>query len=264
MMIDLSFTKDEEWITERKKIWNKWSPRLEKTLTPQQLSVVEKYFMTGQESAEYKLSDGALLDYFPLQTAEGWDYVFENYIVKESEYRDFLNESLQDRSDIELFPHKVSSELERWDYFFGEEFEPVIKSRVPVGREQKVIELELDPFDIFRRIAPGITGFLEKGLSGDWPKWVERQDYFWSLWQYVDDNCFDEEDDYTTRGDVAHYCRRLMNSVVSIDKDEDYEDLCGTRSKFISMMEKKIDSMYEALCPKLRKLWDEVKAKKDS
>ncbi|NRA24850.1 MAG: hypothetical protein HRU08_10340, partial [Oleispira sp.] len=150
MNIDLSFTKDADWKNQRENVWIQWSASLKTSLTKKDFSIVKHFFMTGEERPEYKLSDGALLDYFPLQSQQGWNYVFENMIVNPREYRDFFNESLQDRSDVDLFPHKAPYELARWDYFLGETFESTITSRVPIAGEK--VTLELDPHDVFCRI----------------------------------------------------------------------------------------------------------------
>jgi len=215
--------------------------------------------MTGEERPEYKLSDGALLDYFPLQSQQGWNYVFENMIVNPREYRDFFNESLQDRSDVDLFPHKAPYELARWDYFLGETFESTITSRVPIAGEK--VTLELDPHDVFCRIAPGFTGFLQKGSGGDWPKWIQRADYFWSLWPLITDDCFDAEED-SKMADSVYFANRLMEQTVNLKIRKQYDDPNQTRPKFLKMMEEKLDELYPQLCPKLQALWDETKAKK--
>ncbi|MGB2105303.1 MAG: hypothetical protein ACPHXV_04770 [Glaciecola sp.] len=258
MSIDLSFIKDPEWKIQRESIWNQWSASLKNSLTKKDFSIVEHFFMTGEESPEYKLSDGALLDYFPLQSKQGWNYVFEHMVVNPGEYRDFFNESLQDRSDVDLFPHKAPYELARWDYFLGETFEPTITSRVPIAGEK--VTLELDPYDVFCRIAPGFTGFLEyDNKSGEWPKWIQRQDYFWSLWPVFIDEDFSSESREVTKS--LRFISRLLK-FVSGEKVYEYDDPNQTRPKFLRMMEEKLDELYPQLCPKLQELWDETKAKK--
>lgn len=257
MSIDLSFTKDPEWIKQRDISWETWARDFKGDFNKKEIADMKQYFMTGIVGDSYG-DDSGKLHYFPLQTPEGWDYVFQNIITNnESSFKYELNLVFQEGDSASfLTPY----ELAKWDYFLGETFEPTITSRVPIAGEKVV--LELDPFDVFCRIAPGITGFLERGDSGDWPKWIQRADYFWSLWLFVTDDCFDEEDDFTTKGDAAHYTRRLINSIICIDKDQEYDDPNQTRPKFLKIMEEKLDELYPQLCPKLQALWDETKAKK--
>lgn len=255
MTIDLSFTRDSEWIKERERLWEPRGKSLSSDFTPQQVADIKQYFMTGTPGDSYK-EDAGKLGYFPLQTPEGWDYVLEHVFQESKSFEDSVRLAYQDRSDV---AHLAPQELERWDYFFSEEFEPVIRSRVPVGKEQKVIELDLDPYDIFCRISAGVMGFIEKGKGGEWPKWIEKQSYYWSLFPYISDSSFNEEDN-TPEGDSVYYVRRLLKNYHRINVKKPYEDPNKTRPKFLKMMEEKMDEMYSQLCPKVQQLWDEAKA----
>ena len=260
MNIDLSFTKDADWKNQRENVWIQWSASLKTSLTKKDFSIVKHFFMTGEERPEYKLSDGALLDYFPLQSQQGWNYVFENMIVNPREYRDFFNESLQDRSDVDLFPHKAPYELARWDYFLGETFESTITSRVPIAGEK--VTLELDPHDVFCRIIVEIVVFIERGSGGDNPKWLQRIDYFWSLFPLLSDDCFIDKGRRSKSTKSIVLLKYVLPHIVKLQPEVDFDDPNQTRPKFLKMMEEKLDELYPQLCPKLQALWDETKAKK--
>lgn len=255
MSIDLSFTKDPEWIKQREVLWEPRGKDLKSNFSKKEIADIKQYFMTGIVGNTYQ-EDAGKLGYFPVQSPEGWDYVLENMIGKPEFFRSSINQTFQDRSDV-LF--MAPYELAKWDYFLGETFESTITSRVPIAGEK--VTLELDPHDVFCRIAPGITGFLQKGSGGDWPKWIQRADYFWSLWPLITDDCFDAEED-SKMADSVYFANRLMEQTVNLKIRKQYDDPNQTRPKFLKMMEEKLDELYPQLCPKLQALWDETKAKK--
>lgn len=259
MSIDLSFTKDPEWVKQREVLWELWREEIKSLSTKKELNEYRHYFMTGEELPNVDISDEALFDSFPLQKSDGLNYVLQHLAKNPDDFQRLFTETLQDRSDHKLFPHRAPYELARWDYFLGETFEPTITSRVPIAGEKVV--LELDPYDVFCRIAPGFTGFLQKGSGGDWPKWIQRADYFWSLWPLITDDCFSAEED-SKMADSVYFANRLMEQTVKLKVRKQYDDPNQTRPKFLKMMEEKLDELYPQLCPKLQVLWNETKAKK--
>ena len=258
MSIDLGFTKDPEWIKQREVLWELWREEIKSLSTKKELNEYRHYFMTGEELPNVDMSDEALFDSFPLQEADGWDYVLQHLANNFDDFKRLFTETLHDRSDHKLFPHRAPYELARWDYFLGETFEPTITSRVPIAGEK--VTLELDPHDVFCRIAPGFTGFLEyDNASVEWPKWIQRADYFWSLWPVFSDEDFFSES--RTVAKSLRFISRLLK-FISGEKVYEFDDPNQTRPKFLKMMEEKLDELYPQLCPKLQALWDETKAKK--
>lgn len=256
--IDLSFTSDPQWISEREKVWDVWHIGLEKEMNADQLAKYKHYFFSGEVLDGAYISDEGLFESFPLQNEAGWNYVL-SYLMKDaSEFNYLIKETFQDRSDEEIFPHRAPNELARWEYFLVDSFELLVKSKVPI-RQAGICEIELDPYDTFCRISTGILGFLERGKGGDWPKWVRKQDYYWSIFPYIDDTCFSAKE-FTDKSDAAYFLKRLFDNFVSLKIKTDYIDQNNTRPKFFKMMEEKMDGMYSQLCPKVQQLWDEAKA----
>jgi hypothetical protein len=261
MNIDLSFTKDPEWMEQREVLWELWREEIKSLSNKKELDEYRHYFMTGEALPNVDMSDEALFNSFPLQKTDGWDYVLQHLAKNRDDFKRLFTETLQDRSSHKLFPHRAPYELARWDYFLGETFVPTIISRVPIASEK--VTLELDPYDVFCRIAPSFTGFLQKGSGGDWPKWIQRADYFWSLWPLITNACFSAEED-SKMADSVYFATKLMEQIIKLKIRKEYDDPNQTRPKFLKMMEAKLDELYPQLCPKLQLLWDQAKAKKSA
>jgi hypothetical protein len=259
MNIDLSFTQDEKWIEERELHWLPVAKFLKGNFRKIEIANIKKYFMAGLTTETYT-NDSGKFSYFPLQTPVGWDYVLQNKIEQQSEFRNLFNETLQDRSNIDLFPDMAPYELARWDYFLGDTFEATITSRVPIAGKR--VSLELDPYDVFCRVAPGFTGFLEyDNRSGEWPKWIQRSDYFWSLWPVFRDADFNS--DSRTIAKAIRFITRMFK-FISGESSYEFDDPNKTRPKFLKIMEEKLDELYPQLCPRLQLLWDRAKAKRSA
>ena len=259
--IDLSFTKDPDWIENRTLIWKPIEKNLSTDFSDKEILDVAQYFYTGNPGDSYLLDDSGKFEYFPLQGRDAWDYILSNIVRKSSVFEDLVKGTLQDRSNEKLFPHMAPYELERWDYFFGDEFEPVLKSRVPVGENQEVSEVELDPVKVFCLISSGIMGAIERGSGGDNPKWFERSSYYWSLFPMLKD-CFFEAERRSPEAKSIRYISRLFATTHIHDQKIPYVDSNGARSDFIKEMEEEVEGMYSSLCSGIQKLWDEAKSQK--
>ncbi|KZZ50187.1 hypothetical protein A3759_17205 [Thalassolituus sp. HI0120] len=259
--LDLTFTKDPIWIKEREAIWKSWSPGLEREMNLKSLNVYKKYFFTGLLEEGDELYDSAIFECHPLQSEEAWDYILSNIVRKSSVFEDLVKGTLQDRSNEKLFPHMAPYELERWDYFFDEVFNTVVKSRVPVGENQEVSEVELDPVKVFCLISSGIMGAIERGSGGDNPKWFERSSYYWSLFPMLKD-CFFEAERRSPEAKSIRYISRLFATTHIHDQKIPYVDSNGARSDFLKEMEEEVEGMYSSLCSGIQKLWDEAKSQK--
>lgn len=231
-MIDLSFTKDPEWMAARETSWLIVEEELKRGLRKKGLSLLKSYYMTGALPEEVDYSAITIFGYFPLQTPEGWDYIFEALITASNGFECVFLDNFRGLSDAVYFS---GSEIELWDYFLGPVFEPTITSRVPVGKAGEKVTLQLDPLDMFCRIIPGIFGFLERGGSGDHPKWIQRVDYFWSLWPYITDVCFSDSDkernsEASRTGRLVQY---LLEHVVKYKPTVKFDDPNKTRPQFL-------------------------------
>jgi len=256
MSIDLGFTKDPEWIKQREVLWEPRGKDLKSNFSKKEIADIKQYFMTGIVGNTYQ-EDAGKLGYFPVQSPEGWDFVLENMIGEPEFFRSSINQTFQDRSDV-LF--MAPYELAKWDYFLGETFEPTITSRVPIAGEKVV--LELDPHDVFYRIGVRIWEYVEDGFYSDDSKWLQRINYFWSLWPHISDDAFSSEQSNELMTDAVKIINYLLPHIVEFKPYAVFDDPNQTRPKFLKMMEEKLDELYPQLCPKLQALWDETKAKK--
>lgn len=138
-MFDLSITKDPVWIKKREEQWKIVSKSLGENLRKKQLEVIHHYFLTGEiKEGESISSDGAKFSWFPIQTPESWDYLFEYVIKDPQEFEDKFYFQFEDLSERAL---TFDEELAMWDYFCGDRFNPIITSRIPIGKEKKLLRL---------------------------------------------------------------------------------------------------------------------------
>ena len=260
MTIDLAFTKDSDWKSEREALWEPRGKDLKDSFRKKEIESIKQYFMTGVVSPDYQLSDNAMFGYFPVQSAEGWDFVLSRHAKDKSAFLDAFMYSFQDRENVAFM---APYELAKWDYFLGDVFEPTITSRVPIGSEGELVAIELEPHDIFCRIISGIFGFLDRGSNGDNPKYIQRIEYFWSLWPYIVDESFTNTDRNSDQASTVYQVNRILKHVVKYKPKKKFDDPNKLRPEFLALLEKQLDSMYDQLCPKLQQLWDETKAERD-
>ena len=260
-MLDLSFTNDPQWQAERERLWQGIEKDLKANFRRKELNVIKHYFFSGELLEGYTISDGARFSYFPLQTNDAWDYILEEKLRSSASFEQILFDNFRDYS---MEPHKAPYELMRWDYFLTETFEPEVKSRVPVGREKEIVSITLDPLRVFSMIQASISKFLNSGACGNWPKWIDRPKFYWGLWNYITDDCFERNDaDENDSGATSvYFVENFLASTVEYKPRKDFPDPNQTRPKFLALLAEKMDEMYDDLCPRLQQLWDETKAKK--
>ena len=263
-MVDLSFTESEQWKAEREKLWNPIENDLKSDFRKKELKDLKHYFFSGDCNLKYDIGDGGRFIYFPLQSEDGWDYVLSNVVKDGASFKSIMMNCYRDYS---YEPHRAPYELAMWDYFItSKKFEPKIQSRVPVGRQGNIVQVDLDPIKVFSLIGSSMNFFLDEGDCGDWPKWLHREEYYWSLWPYITDECFIalDLDNGNSRppGRSAYFISKLFRNVIDYSPKVEFSDPNQTRPKFLALLAEKMDEMYDDLCPRLQQLWDETKAKK--
>ena len=258
-MLDLSFTKDADWIANREKLWEPLEKSLKKNLRKKEMQDVRHFFFTGELVGTYK-KGSSTFSYFPLQAKVGWDYVVENFFIDNSDYKNALDWTLQGA----YWEYEVVSQKERWDYFFGETFREIIESNVPIANIGEKVVITLDPFGVYTMISAKLSYYIEHGHYGEQPIWLKGINYYWSLWPYISDECFELEDlgRNGDAADTAYFAKRLLEQVVCFQPRKNFPDPNQTRPKFLALLAEKMDEMYDDLCPRLQQLWDETKAKK--
>ncbi|WP_062270022.1 hypothetical protein [Endozoicomonas arenosclerae] len=260
-MLDLSFTKDQTWKNEREELWKLIERDLKETFRRNELKDLKHYFFSGESIDTYKNEDSGKLVYFPLQTKEAWDFILKEVIIRSSEFKNLVLQNFRDDSGE---PHIAPYELALWDYFLTETFEDKVTSRVPVGSQKVIVTVDLDPFEVFSITHHHINLFLFRGRGRDWPKWLERPDYYWSLWRQISDECFEhnDRDEPDNKASSAYFIEKILSQLVEFKPERDFPDPNQTRPKFLALLAEKMDEMYDDLCPRLQQLWDETKAAK--
>ena len=179
-MIDLSITNDPEWIKQRESLWKPIGADFKKDFRKKEVDKIHRYFMTGTLLEGERLSDGAKFSWFPLQTPEAWDYVLEYLFCSQDVERELKNKFHFQFGDLSQRAMSFGEELALWDYFAGDTFQPIFKSRVPVGPEKKIISFEVDHENVVSHFNLGMDGWFG-GEYSSLPKWVQRFNYFLTM-----------------------------------------------------------------------------------
>lgn len=172
---DLSFTQCPEWIAEREERWKPIEAFLKEDNRLARVKTIKKYFMTGVCEDFELAKGGSIVLYCPLQTAEGWDWAFQNLKLLSPCYSRYWKSSLN--NNFSDFFWDKEARLRFFDYFHPATYQPVIASRVPIGREQKVVEIELDVYELFGIMIAQMSGFVRKNER---PILLTRMEYFFS------------------------------------------------------------------------------------
>ncbi|MCB9236274.1 MAG: hypothetical protein H6581_31790 [Bacteroidia bacterium] len=256
-MVDLSFTKDPDWIAEREKMWEPLAENLSEDMRKKEVEARKVYFFTGAQLENFPIADVGLLRFFPLQTPEGWDYVYEKLVRKPITFEEELNSWIFNQSSTRT----PEQELAYWDYFFGPTFEPIVRSRVPVGRAGKIVEVKLSPIKVLGAILSGLSGWLRQGLYGNSPKWVSRKEFFHSLLPFVKPECFGESKDRIELK-VGTLLISLMEYCKNYSPDTPINDPEHNREKFLKWFADCLEAG-EGIPECVKSRWADVKSGKD-
>lgn len=255
-MIDFSITRDAKWIAQREEVWKSLEEDFKEGLRKKELADLKEYFFTGIVPNGRKYPDLALFNWFPIQTAEGWDYVFQQLVQKPQSFEKIFYFSF---SELEHRAFNEKQELDLWDYFAGDSFSPVVASRVPVGPQKQFVQFDIDPDTLSSKIGGAIILWLQGGYGGN-PKWIRRINYYLEFAESLDDSHFVLDSDGDPKTLAGRILRRLMIGALKPDeflqRDNKNND---ARIQFLSMFKNRIDEM--ELAPLKRKTWEEVKLK---
>ena len=254
-MVDLSFVKNPEWIAERKKCWQPIEEGLSDTFRKKEIEVIKHYFFTGELLDGFDIGDGALLGYFPLATPDGWDYVFQNLVNDPGSYERELYLFIGPNERV----FTDEQQLAMWDYFLGEEYTPVVKSRVPVGASAEFVEFELSYLRVAGDILAAIATWLRMGSYGPEPKWVARKKYFYSLLACMPENCLTSPEPNSDEGRVNFLLCFIMECALNYKPKKRVKDPHKNREKFLEEFRGKLEA--DSTMPDcLKAKWAEVKA----
>lgn len=258
-MINLSITRDPEWIKKREELWKPIEADYKEHLRKKEIEPIYHYFMTGQLRPGDILSEGAQFDWFPIQNIEAWNYLYQNVVQNPEVFEKHFYYQFNDLSKRAL---SSEQELEMWDYFAGNIFSPIVTSKVTIGKEGKLSIFNVDQANMIATLHL----YLE-GAKADWqsdnPKWMQRINYFLTLFPYIGDENFERKtkfSDFNTR--TGRLIKNLLQFIVKPKFETELknnpawlEGRLKYLQEFKAMLEK-IDMQ-----PAMRQLWEETKKK---
>ena len=259
-MIDFSITKDPKWIAQRELTWKSLEEDFKEGLRGRELDDLKSYFFTGVVPGGRRYPDLALFNWFPIQAAEGWDYVFQRLVQKQQSFEEifyFSFESLSHRAFDD------SQELELWSYFTGDVFNAEIKSRVPVGFDNKFVNFSLNYEKLGKSIGRSINSWLA-GYFGEKPKWIKKQNYYFDFVGTFENSFFDVDSYGDPVSAAAYILKKQMNYIFVFGEEFSFDEPVGesgmySRKCFLSNLRDYLDSM--KMPPLMKKTWEEVKSK---
>lgn len=259
-MIDLSITKNKEWIKNREKLWQPISKDLKGNLRKDELEKVHHYFMTGYLRPGEKITDTAAFGWFPLQCPDAWDYLFQ-YVVKDKKYFEYLfYYSFDDLSHRAL---NAEEELAMWDYFAGNIFNPIVTSKIPVGERGEIISVEVNKGIVASRFGLFFNTWATGQYQSAAPKLKERINYYLSMFDYLTDADFEEKDSDGDPASEVGGCIELGFRRICSPKFGQHRPLSTVelkiRQDFFTELRFKIDET--PMPPAMKQLWEETKVK---
>jgi len=260
MMIDLSVTKNSEWIRQREELWKPIEAIYKEHLRKNEIDPIHHYFMTGTLRPGDNLSEEVQFDWFPIQNTEAWDYLYQTVIASPKLFEKQFYFQFKDLSKRALNPDQ---ELEMWDYYTGNDFQPVVTARVPIGAEQNLHQFVVDQSNVIAEFSLYFSG-VGGNNNIDSPKWMKRINYFITLLPYVTDENFARK---TKFSDCNTRTGRLISSMFKfLFKPKFDQELLGVDS---SWMEKRRVYLEEVklllestkMPVAMRELWEDTKKK---
>lgn len=266
-MVDLSFTHDSNWRKEREKTWAPREVRLKSNFRKREIDVFRHYYFNGElPESGFTIGDLNRFSLYPLHTPDGWNYILAS-LIDSSEYHDFaeiVKYSTQSWLDK---GYSLQEELALFDYFFGKAYSPVIKSRVPMGRDKKYQELALSADYMFWRGLQMICCWLDGKEEDPTCAWAYRLDYLFGLVELVDPRTFDlyvySRKIKTETGELIrptqNFLRRILAFMEHYELPSTIEDPNHERENCLKEFRERLEAL-QKLPGQLAEVWAEVRA----
>ena len=259
-MIDLSITKDPDWIKKREEIWKPISKMLGEDLRKKDLEKVHHYFMTGSLREGEALTDAAAFGWFPIQTPAAWDYLFQHVIKDKKYYEYFFYFSFENLSHRAL---SQEEELAMWDYFAGEKFKPVVTSKVPVGEAKEFVSLDVDKDNVASKFGLFFKNWAGGFNASNEPKHVRRINYWIEMLETIGNEIFIEKDRH---GDplsdsgfaIALAFKRVCRPEYATQAPLSEESI-SIRKQFFAELRDKLDNL--EMPSEMKTIWESTKLK---
>ena len=260
-MIDLSVTKDPDWIMHREHLWEAISNDLKEGLRKDNLEKVHQYFLTGDHSHLESFgvdADAGNFFWFPIQTPEAWDYLFQ-YVIKDKKYYEyFFYLSFENVSHRALNPDE---ELAMWDYFAGEKFNPVVTSRVPVGEAKEFVRLDIDKRNINSKFGLFFKNWAGGFVASNESKHIHRIHYWLDMLETVANEVFVEKgsdgDPSSKLGfSISLAFQRVCRPEYATQAPLSEESI-SIRKRFFAELRDKLDNL--EMPPEMKAIWEKTK-----
>lgn len=184
--MDMSFTKDPQWIREREALWKSLVKdySLAEETSKKRLNMLHMYFMTGDLQDGHSLRVNDRLFFFPAPNLKGFEHVLKHNMPENPTNDDINDIAWFFRQSVKQAPG-VSEEmaLEIFRFAFGSTYHPDWQVPFVIGDENEKRWTKLDPHPAFSSGAT-LVNWLQ---FPDHPPsmWLHLMDYWFSLFPHL-------------------------------------------------------------------------------
>lgn len=158
-MIDLSFTLNPEWISEREKKWESIKEDYSDGYSRKQREKFHQYFLTGKTLNYKDIYFTQLFELFPLQSLEAHEYIFKNLFNAEK----WSNNEIEYFSrDVVLKEHMYEDQEKVVRFYLGDTYDPNRKLPFLIKDEKEYRALNPDPYYLILHMMRPITYWLNR------------------------------------------------------------------------------------------------------
>ena len=193
--MNLSFTKDPQWIEQRTLLWNELESELKNGLSRKEVERWREYFFTGSLPSGKSLSPFSLLTFFPQFDDEGIQYCLKNVITEKMTDDQFWSLQTLFAGNLKTVPGlALEDSLKIFKGGFGDKYEPNRTFPYRLFGEGGFRQVDLSPNLIF---AYGTSTFVYIASQYEQPEnvWLKLGDFFISLIPHVDPRFFNIQED---------------------------------------------------------------------
>lgn len=261
--MDLSFTKDPNWISQRELQWKEIENIYRERSTRKEVMALKNYFMTGENPASL-ISVSSIIKLFPAFTVEGIQYCLNNYVS--SSISDEQLERIQQVLANQDFVVGVTPEKKKgiFEFTFGKVYEK--RRAFPFLISNEVLEKEiLLSSNYLIESGTGVYSFIKRNKKIHTNHWLRLHDFLFSLFSFVDKRIYDEDaqkaggvggiavDIIRSRLDyIMNACFKLPNPSENPEDDQE-------RIVYLNEFRLRMDALEEPV--ELKQIWESIKAK---
>src|SRR5690606_2092904 len=262
--MDLSFTKNPEWIEQRERQWKEIEGPYRDGSSRKEVALVKHYFMTG-EKPDKILDVGTILRLFPVFTVEGIQYCLNNYVsssVSDEQYKR-IQHLLANQDSVVGVTFQEKKTI--FEFTFGELYSKHRGFPFSIAGDTVLREISVSSNYLFS-LGTGVYSFIKRNEHYYTKHWLYLHDYLFSILPYVEKRIFFEDtlkekiflDE--ARGDIIRSrLEYIMNACFKLPNPSENPEDDQERIVYLNEFRLRMDALEEPV--ELKQIWESIKAK---